>query len=186
MDGAIYSIKLKLEQGVKEVLKLPVFKYASIKNYRIETSNKELYKPDTPYEEVLYEHSDIVSKIAKNPWNPGTFISTSWDGSIQYWAFEDSVIEFVTALNNVHKGAVYDAVWMTGEMVVSCGNDGAINKCDVRGKGNTMHFQGDCACRYICGFNEVYIGTTWDSGAVTITDTRMDGKLLQSLVRGGE
>ncbi len=140
---------------------------------------------NSPYEEVLYEHSDAVSQIRKNPWNPLAFCSASWDCTLQFWQFnKDSVIDYISTAQQ--SSPVYDTIWISGDTVLSCGQDGSLARTDSRGKAAGQKiFQGDCACRGLCGVGETAVASVWDSGFVGITDLRAPDKLVSSIVSLG-
>lgn len=132
---------------------------------------------------MLYEHSDAISKIIRNPWAGHTFCSASWDSSIQYWGFKEAVIEFISSINNAHKGPIYDLLWDTENSIISCGKDYMINQYDIRSKSkaNTL-IQGDCTCRSITKIESNSVAAAWDSGIITIMDNREPNKLLCKIV----
>jgi len=150
---------------------------------RIESeNNKEVKGVELPFKESLYEHSDVVSKVTRNPWSGEVFCSSSWDGSIQFWSFKESVIDFVKSIS-VGK-PVYDSLWFTKDLIISSSatlDKGMVSQIDVRTRDVKVIIESDNATRAICRVNENLIATIWDSHKIILTDMRSTKESIQTI-----
>ena len=190
MDGAMYTFKLKAEQKHRQVHKRPIFKQASRAEGRIEDTTKLAAKsPDCIYEEVLFEHSDVVSRVARNPWIGTRFCSTSWDSEIQCWEFRETGVIYLATIKGSHVGQIHDAIWTDEHTIVSCGHDYVLTANDVRGNASpsaTKLLEGQSAARSLCKVGDAAsstIAAAWDTGLVTLVDLRVPLKPLYALVK---
>lgn len=158
---------------------------------------------DNPYDiftESLFEHSDAVTKVEKNPIDSSIFLSSGKDSQVNVWRFADSAspLEFHYDISKsqlkqdglVKAGAVTAAKWLDEQVIIMTLSDGTVQWKDIRtkktDKAGLLIPRTDCAIWDLAlwqssvGLNPIIAE---DSGKIRMIDPRNNNSSIIITVR---